>query len=295
MKKNNRKMIKKILIPLCAVIMAATVITGFAADKEKTVNNSAVTYNAGEEITPDVKVVSDTGAQLINGTDYDLSYENNINVGTATVHITFKGNYTGTRTKYFNIVAQPLTSDTANIAEIEAQTYTGEAITPLPVIKYGEVTLVKDRDYTLSYQDNVNVGTAKINISFIGNYSGNANTTFEIIADALNNDRVDITETPSQTYTGEAITPTPTIKYGEITLVKDRDYTLSYQDNINVGTAKINVAFIGNYSGNANTNFEIIPKTIAADDTNISISSIEDQIYTGNPIEPQPVIIDMSR
>ena len=290
-----KKMNKKMLAVLFAAITAMSVITGFAADKEKTMDNSVITYNAGEAITPDVKVLSDTGVQLENGTDYDLSYENNINVGTATVHITFKGNYTGARTTHFNIVAQPLTNDTVDFDRIEPQTYTGKAITPMPVIKYGEVTLIKDKDYTLSYQDNVNVGTAKISVSFIGNYSGSANTTFEITPDILNNDKVNISETTAQTYTGEAITPTPVIKYGEVTLIKDKDYTLSYQDNVNVGTAKINVSFIGNYTGTAAASFEITPKVIAEDDSNLSISQIGDQIYTGNPIEPQPTIIYMSK
>lgn len=285
---------KKIIALMMSGIVVLSVITGVAAEKSKS-GAGEVTYNAGEEIKPNVRVMSDEGVQLENGVDYDLSYENNINVGTATVHITFKGNYTGTRDTNFNIVARTLSNDSINIDDIASQTYTGAAITPEPTIKYGEVTLVKDKDYTLSYQDNINVGTAKINISFIGNYSGSANTNFEITADILNNDKVSISETAAQTYTGVAITPEPTIKYGEVTLVKDKDYTLSYQDNVNVGTAKINVSFIGNYGGSANATFAITPKIILADDKNISISAIEDQTYTGSPIEPQPVIIDISR
>ena len=71
-----------------------------------------------------------------------------------------------------------------------AQTYTGSAITPTPTIKYGDVTLVKDKDYNLTYTDNVNVGKAKINVSFIGNYSGSATTNFDIIPDVLNQKRL---------------------------------------------------------------------------------------------------------
>jgi hypothetical protein len=41
---------------------------------------------------------------LVSGKDYTVSYKNNINVGTATVVITGKGNYTGTRTLKFDIV-----------------------------------------------------------------------------------------------------------------------------------------------------------------------------------------------
>ena len=40
--------------------------------------------------------------------------------------------------------------------------------------------LTKDVDYTLTYKDNVNAGTATVIINFIGNYSGSKDATFEI-------------------------------------------------------------------------------------------------------------------
>ena len=46
---------------------------------------------------------------------------------------------------------------------------------------------------------------------------------------------MDISETTAQTYTGSEITPTPTIKFGDVTLVKDKDYIVSNQDNVNAG------------------------------------------------------------
>ena len=160
-----------------------SIVTGFAAnnDKEKNQeNNSAITYNAGNEIKPDVQVLSDNGTQLTKGVDYDLSYENNVNVGKANVNITYKGNYTGTRSVNFIIIAKALSNDLVDISETTAQTYTGSEITPTPTIKFGDVTLVKDKDYTLSYEDNVNAGKAKINVSFIGDrkreeYGNNVN------------------------------------------------------------------------------------------------------------------------
>ena len=193
-----KKVYKSILAATIALSTTMSIVTGFAAnnDKEKNKeNNSAITYNAGNEIKPDVQVLSDNGTQLTKGVDYDLSYENNVNVGKATVNITFKGNYEGTRSVNFNIIAKALSNDLIDISETPAQTYTGSAITPTPTIKFGDVTLVKDKDYTLSYTDNVNAGKAKINISFIGNYSGTASTTFDIIADVLNQEKVSISET----------------------------------------------------------------------------------------------------
>ncbi len=98
---------------------------------------------------------------------------------------------------------------------------------------------------------------------------------FDIIADVLNQEKVSISETAAQTYTGSAITPTPTIKYGEVTLVKDKDYNLTYTDNVNIGTAKINITFINNYSGTAESSFNIIPDVLNQE--KVSISEIAKQ------------------
>lgn len=48
------------------------------------------------------------------------------------------------------------------------------------VIKTDDTVLVKDVDYTLEYKDNVNVGTAKVIVHFIGNYSGEKEQMFNI-------------------------------------------------------------------------------------------------------------------
>ena len=69
----------------------------------------SVTYT-GKALTqsPVVKVGSTT---LVSGTHYTVSYKNNINAGTATVTITGKGDYTGTRSVTFKInkAAQSIT------------------------------------------------------------------------------------------------------------------------------------------------------------------------------------------
>lgn len=57
----------------------------------------------GEAVEPGVTVELD-GQTLTDGTDYYVSYTNNINKGTATVTVTFMGNYKGTVTETFEIV-----------------------------------------------------------------------------------------------------------------------------------------------------------------------------------------------
>lgn len=78
----------------------------------------------------------------------------------------------------------------ATIGTIYEQSYTGEEITPSPAVTIfvsgkGTVVLDKDFDYTLSYENNVNAGTATITVNGFGTYSGSASKTFKIAPAAL--------------------------------------------------------------------------------------------------------------
>ena len=232
-------------------------------------------------------VITYNGATLTKGTDYTLTYSNNVNVGTGTVTITGKGNFTGTTSKTFSISARAM-SDTS-VANISSQTYTGNVISPLPTITYNNKTLKKDTDYTLSYSDNINVGTATITITGKGNFAGTTSKTFSISARAMSD--TSVANISSQTYTGNVISPLPTITYNNKTLKKDTDYTLSYSDNINAGTATITITGKGNFTGMTSMTFIITQKSAEK----LNISEIANQIYTGKEIKPNVVITDTER
>lgn len=66
------------------------------------------------------------------------------------------------------------------IQDIDAVTYTGKALEPAVVVKDGETVLEEGVDYTVSYSNNTNAGTATVTVTGIGNYSGIASKTFTI-------------------------------------------------------------------------------------------------------------------
>ncbi len=68
----------------------------------------------------------------------------------------------------------------AAVAAIAAQTYTGKNITPAVKVTYGKETLVKDKDYTVSYSNNKNIGTAKVTITGKGIYEKSVTKNFTI-------------------------------------------------------------------------------------------------------------------
>ncbi len=68
----------------------------------------------------------------------------------------------------------------ATINPIKEQTYNAKVITPPPVVTYQGKVLQKGKDYTVSYSNNVNPGTATVTVTGIGEYSGTKSVTFII-------------------------------------------------------------------------------------------------------------------
>lgn len=78
------------------------------------------------------------------------------------------------------------------------------------------------------------------------------------------NTALSIDTIPNQTFTGLAITPTIIVKDGKQTLTQGTDYTVIYSNNINAGTANVNVVGTGHYIGNSITaTFQIVKASLS--------------------------------
>ena len=140
-----------------------------------TLSTSIYAYD-GKAKKPGVTVKLN-GKTLKNSTDYTVSYSNNTKVGTATVKITGKGNYTGSVSKTYNIKNN---FKKATISGISNKSYTGKNITQSFTVKYNGKTLKKGTDYTVSYLSNKNIGTATVKVTGKGSYAGTITKTFKI-------------------------------------------------------------------------------------------------------------------
>ena len=227
----------------------------------------------GSALEPKLQV-SYGGRQLVENVDYTVRYSNNVEVGTATATITGKGNYSSTKSTTFTIEKKPDGSSgntgsggsteptktsigNATVSGIANQTYTGKAFTPKPTVKVGSTTLREGTDYTLSYKNNVNAGvnTASVIVTGKGNYTGTVTRTFTIVQRSISSATVGVA---TQTYTGKALTPKPTVTLsGYGTLREGTDYSLSYKNNTNVGTATVTMTGKGNYTGTRTATFKI--------------------------------------
>ena len=85
------------------------------------------------------------------------------------------------------------------ISGIKNYIYTGKEIIPQIIIKDGDYTLIKDKDYKITYTNNKNIGTASIYIEGIGKYSGEIKKTFKIIPNKLKGLKVSTKSTSSLT------------------------------------------------------------------------------------------------
>jgi mannan endo-1,4-beta-mannosidase len=217
-------------------------------------SQTSYTYD-GTEKKPSVTVKC-RGKVLKSGTDYKVSYSSNVSAGTGKVTITGLGSYTGSRAESFTVSKGSISK--ATVGSISAKTYSGSAFKPSPTVKLNGVTLKKGTDYTLSYSNNTNAGTATVTITGKGNYSGKITKNFKINSASIS--KAKIGSISNKAYTGKAIKPTPSVKLGSKTLKKGTDYTISYKNNVKTGKATVTIKGKGNYSGTVTKTFKIVPK-----------------------------------
>ena len=321
---------------------------------KKSLNNGLLTLSEtsyvydGTYKKPAATVTLD-GKVLQAGKDYTISYRNNLNVGVATVIATGMGDYTGYTSKNFTITKRAMAGGTVSVAS--SVSFTGSNITPSVTVKVAGRTLTNGTDYTVSYSNNKNVGTASVYVYGKGNYSGTLSAKFDILPakqqiqkletrykgfyidwaqkgsatgydveysvnanmngaasrhltankpDTLtvsglagdktyyvrvrsytnrngkvyygawsdvksiktaNNDitKATVSGISTKAFTGKAITQNVTVKVGNTVLKNGTDYTVSYSNNKKVGKATVKITGKGKYGGVITKTFKINP------------------------------------
>ena len=157
----------------------------------------------------------------------------------------------------------PLSADM--IADIAAVIYNGVAHTPTPTVTGAVPGAVTAADYSVGFSDNIRAGTATVTITATedGNYTGSASKTFTIQRRALRADIIAVV--PEQTYTGQAVEPSVTLRDGALGTIPAAQYTVAYQANREAGTATVTVTALaaGNYTGSFTFDFQINPAPIS--------------------------------
>lgn len=212
-----------------------------------------LTYT-GNELTQTVTVTVN-GKTLTVGKDYTVSGLTGTEPGSYPVTVTGTGNYTGKVTKSFTISKAQISS-AAITYDAGPYGYTGKEWKPEVAVSFNDAALTADTDYTVSYENNINAGTAKIIITGIGDhFTGSTEKTFTINSAEISG--CTFAPIADVTYNTKAHTPEVTVAISGRTLEADKDYTVSHASNINAGTATVTVTGKGNFTGTASKTFTI--------------------------------------
>ena len=225
------------------------------------------------------------GESLTEGTDYKITYFNNIDPGTANIKITGLGDYEGCNLNftytidhaYFMYNGYGVNNDGADLGTVA---YTGKAteyeISDVYDNNDWNNKLIEGKDYKLVYSDNTKPGTAKVEIIGLGIYTGcDLAFTYTIVdhdgeSGFHNNLYTDGADMGSYAYTGEEVKPSIGLmysNYNQTFLIEGVDYKVEYSNNINPGVATAKVIGIGRYTGHEMSfTYTIKNKSFAAKD-----------------------------
>lgn len=238
------------------------------------IDPSSFTYSSLEIGVSSSLSVTNGSTTLVEGTDYEIvSYSNNTNVGTASVTVQGKGNYTGIKTLNFSIVA----FDASNIVvSYDASvSYSKDGCHPFItcVDPLGSAPLVLGADYEVVYSSDKHAGTASFQIQGLGNYTGLSSPyTYQILSLPFDTDNFSLTY-PTQVVASKdgsiSLSSLLTVKDGTSELTEDVDYQIQYPNTINNDElATITIKGLGDYSGTLSFQIKTFVSTDYVNDSN---------------------------
>lgn len=231
-------------------------------------------YNwTGKEVKPDVLIrCADCNKELKEGTDYKLEYENNVNVGTATVKVIGMGAYKGVDQtanfeieedcgwngiKYYNDTYQ----NGDHIGSLEWSEWGYHGKTPyIPIAcNHCGKELKNGKDYTITFSNTDHPGEGTAKVVGLNEYAGyELNFTYTLKAKDLKAESYyNGDDLGTYKWTGKEVKP----DIGKIYVrdiygfvvdteaVEGKDYQLEYSNNIEEGTATVKVVGIGDAKG----------------------------------------------
>ena len=275
-------------------------LTFHPTDKE-TVTISGLTYT---EKTYDGSAIQPTGTLKVSGDKVPVNKLEVTYAGTGnttynssdapkdagTYKVTYKvpdsnDTYTGEETYTFTIFPKNVTADM--IGAIADETYTGNDITPQPVVTDGNTILTSGADFDFGYDKNINAGkdTATLTITGKGNYTGTASRTFTISSKDITGAVIEL-EQSELSYSGSTqIVKIKSVTVGgrvltsgDYSIINGSDMFMSAKDSI-----PLMIEGKGNYTGTATTTWKITKVDPGLDNFVVTPDFSTAQTYDGTP------------
>lgn len=285
--------------------------------KSISVDDAGIVYD-GTEKKPAVTVMNSSGGILTEGVSYTLTYVNNVYAGTDTASVTATGIgfYKGSIAATFSIARKDIASaDVMKTAANVKYNRKSAKIQSAPVLAYAGMRLAEGSDYTVTYEgldaavsaESSNT-TVYADVTGNGNYTGTAKIAYNVVKTVKNDITIKTFKgvtfslpKTSYVYSGTAYTPAVEVKAKTgVTAPVSGDYTVTYTNNINAGTATVNIAGVGNYIGTQKLTFKIAKKPLtytdftaklAGSSVDMSAKALADETYDGSNA-PAPVLTD---
>ena len=247
---------------------------------------SNLVYN-GEDQLQEPTVTDAKGDLLVKNRDYTLAFDGDAkNVTEAGVSVTVSGigNYKGDFSRSYKILPREVTVKSASASKA----YDGTPLFSHDVVVTSAAGFVEDDVASMTAPNSITeVGsiTNEIVIKWsndvaAGNYVvSKEEGVLEVTPKSVTAEGFSVEGLNDVTYNGLAQQQEPTVKDGDKTLTKDKDYTLSFTEDVtNVGTVRVTVTGKGNYAGSADVAYQILPAKL------IVTTPSDSTVYNGKPL-----------
>lgn len=241
----------------------------------------------GKDQFQEPMVTDAKGNLLVKDRDYTLAFDGDArNVTDAGVSVTVSGigNYKGDFSRSYKILPREVTVESASASKV----YDGTPLFSHDVVVTSAAGFVEDDVASMTAPNSITeVGsiTNEIVIKWsndvaAGNYVvSKEEGVLEVTPKSVIAEGFSVEGLNDVTYNGLAQRQEPTVKDGDKTLTKDKDYTLSFTEDVtNVGTVRVTVTGKGNYAGSADVAYQILPAKL------IVTTPSDSTVYNGKPL-----------
>ncbi len=231
--------------------------------------------------------------------DYELDWVNNVSAGTASVIITGKGNFSGTKKVSFKI--KGISMKNVKVQGLEDQVYSGKTVYPSCrlTVDGGNTFLREDEDYKVTCSRKKDAGTVVMTFTGINGYTGSIKKTFKIRPYNISDNEEglfaisrSVLQVP---YAKGGARPKPEVWFDGVRLQEGKDYSLSYANNqktagvLSDKAPTVIVTGKENFKGTVSRTFDIVPKDLGK----VKVT-VRDVVYNAkkNNFKSAPVLTD---
>ena len=209
----------------------------------------------GQAFQPAVTKVTDSTGKEIAAGEYEVSYRDNVNAGTAIIAVTVKET---TIEKGFTINRAKITdSDVTGVAE--SYVYDGTVKRPVVTVTVNGTKLEQNKDFRVYNTESTAAGPKELAVQGIGNYEGDVLKKFTVTAAPLAGAVITGVK-DSYKYNGTARQPKVKVTLNGKVLKKDVDYKVTYSaDSTAVGGKTATIEGTGNYTGSQVKAYSVVP------------------------------------